>query len=103
MAASFTGSSSGFQLIRTGWVNLSDAPRSNLQRVAWQASDDGLQRSGSESARVTAFDLKRANRDLKKPLRSWSTEEEEQLCRYYSKEIHEAAFVLPTFARKALQ
>ena len=48
VAASFTGSSSGFQLIRTGWVNLSDAPRSNLQRVAWQASDDGLQRSGSE-------------------------------------------------------
>ncbi|KAF1946017.1 spermidine synthase [Clathrospora elynae] len=46
---------------------------------------------------------KDANRDLKKPLRSWPVEEEEQLCRYYSKEIHEAAFVLPTFARKALQ
>ncbi|KAH8722749.1 S-adenosyl-L-methionine-dependent methyltransferase [Phaeosphaeriaceae sp. PMI808] len=46
---------------------------------------------------------KDANRDLKKPLRTWSPEEEEQLCRYYSKEIHEAAFVLPTFARKALR
>jgi spermidine synthase len=46
---------------------------------------------------------KDANRDVKKPLRSWSVEEEEKLCRYYSKEIHEAAFVLPTFARKALR
>jgi spermidine synthase len=43
-----------------------------------------------------------ATRNVKKPVRSWSREEEEQLCRYYSKEIHEAAFVLPTFARKAL-
>jgi spermidine synthase len=46
---------------------------------------------------------KDANLNLKKPLRSWPVEEEEQLCRYYSKEIHEAAFVLPTFARKALR
>lgn len=46
---------------------------------------------------------KDANRDLTKPLRSWSAEEEEELCRYYSKAIHEAAFVLPTFARKALR
>lgn len=46
---------------------------------------------------------KDASRDVKKPLRSWSTEEEEKLCKYYSKEIHEAAFVLPTFARKALR
>jgi len=42
------------------------------------------------------------DRDVSKPLRSWSREEEEQLCRYYSKEIHAASFVLPTFARKAL-
>ncbi|KAF1986455.1 spermidine synthase [Aulographum hederae CBS 113979] len=41
--------------------------------------------------------------DVKKPLRSWPREEEEKLCKYYSKEIHEAAFVLPTFARKALE
>ncbi|KAJ9618722.1 putrescine aminopropyltransferase [Taxawa tesnikishii (nom. ined.)] len=46
---------------------------------------------------------KDANRDLKKPLRSWSAEEEEKLCKYYNKEIHEASFVLPTFARKALK
>ena len=45
---------------------------------------------------------KDAERNVKKPLRSWSTEEEDKLCKYYSKEIHEAAFVLPTFARKAL-
>ncbi|PVI04677.1 spermidine synthase [Periconia macrospinosa] len=43
------------------------------------------------------------NRDVKKPLRSWSFEEEEKLCKYYSKEIHEASFILPTFARKALR
>ncbi|KAF2757712.1 spermine synthase [Pseudovirgaria hyperparasitica] len=46
---------------------------------------------------------KDADRDVKKPLRTWTPEEEENLCKYYSKEIHEAAFVLPTFARKALR
>lgn len=46
---------------------------------------------------------KDASRDVKKPVRSWSEEEEEKLCKYYSKEIHEASFVLPTFARKALR
>jgi len=43
------------------------------------------------------------DRDLKKPLRSWSEAEEENLCRYYNKAIHEASYVLPTFARKALR
>jgi len=46
---------------------------------------------------------KDANRNLKEPLRSWSTEEEEKLCKYYNKEVHTASFVLPTFARKALR
>lgn len=46
---------------------------------------------------------KDANRDIKKPVRSFSREEEEKLCKYYNKEVHEAAFVLPTFARKALR
>ena len=46
---------------------------------------------------------KDSTRDVSKPLRSWSVEEEEKLCRYYSKAIHEASFVLPTFARKALR
>lgn len=46
---------------------------------------------------------KDATRDLKNPLRSWSKEEEETLCRYYNQDIHRAAFVLPTFARKALR
>lgn len=46
---------------------------------------------------------KDANRNVKKPVRSWSEEEEEKLCKYYSKEIHEASFVLPNFARKALR
>ena len=43
------------------------------------------------------------DREVKKPLRSWSEEEEEKLCRYYTKEIHSAAFVLPAFARKGLR
>lgn len=46
---------------------------------------------------------KDAERDVKVPLRSWSLEEEEKLCRYYNKEIHKASFVLPSFARKALR
>ena len=46
---------------------------------------------------------KDANRNVRKPLRSWTPEEEDKLCKYYTKEIHEAAFVLPNFARKALQ
>ncbi len=43
------------------------------------------------------------DRDVKTPLRHWSPEEEEKLCRYYNREIHRASFVLPTFARKALR
>lgn len=46
---------------------------------------------------------KDSTRDVTKPLRSWSVEEEEKLCRYYNKAIHEASFVLPTFARRALR
>lgn len=46
---------------------------------------------------------KDATRDVKKPLRSWTAAEEERNCRYYSKNIHEAAFVLPKFAEKALR
>lgn len=46
---------------------------------------------------------KDANRNVKKPLRTVSEEEEEKLYKYYSKDIHEASFVLPNFARKALR
>ncbi|KAF2151112.1 spermidine synthase, partial [Myriangium duriaei CBS 260.36] len=45
---------------------------------------------------------KDAKRDLTTPLRKWSQEEEEKLCKYYNSEVHKAAFVLPTFAKKAL-
>ncbi|KAJ5082411.1 spermidine synthase [Penicillium argentinense] len=45
---------------------------------------------------------KDANRNVKEPVRSWSREEEERLCRYYNQDIHRASFVLPNFARKAL-
>ena len=43
------------------------------------------------------------DRKLNVPLRSWSVEEEEKLCKYYNKDIHSAAFVLPSFARKMLR
>ncbi|KAK1978188.1 spermidine synthase [Colletotrichum cereale] len=46
---------------------------------------------------------KDASRNVKEPLRKWSAEEEDKLCRYYNSEIHKAAFVLPNFAKKALQ
>jgi hypothetical protein len=46
---------------------------------------------------------KDANRDVTKPIRSWTAAEEDKLCRYYNAEIHKASFVLPTFARKALR
>ncbi|CAA90820.1 spermidine synthase Srm1 [Schizosaccharomyces pombe] len=42
---------------------------------------------------------KDASIDLSKPLRKWSPEEENKLCKYYNSEIHAASFVLPTFAR----
>ncbi|RFU27520.1 hypothetical protein B7463_g8802, partial [Scytalidium lignicola] len=46
---------------------------------------------------------KDATRNLKSPLRSWTSEEESKLCKYYNADIHKASFVLPTFAREALQ
>lgn len=46
---------------------------------------------------------KDAKRDLSKPLRSFTPEEEEKQFRYYNKDIHSAAFVLPTFAKAALK
>lgn len=42
------------------------------------------------------------NSNLKVPLRSFTPEQEDKLCRYYNSEIHKAAFVLPQFAKKAL-
>lgn len=41
--------------------------------------------------------------DVSKPLRKWTQEEEDKLCRYYTSEVHSAAFVLPNFLRKALK
>ncbi|KAF8468879.1 Spermidine/spermine synthase [Kalaharituber pfeilii] len=46
---------------------------------------------------------KEPGRDVSKPLRTWSDGEEEAKLKYYNKRIHEAAFVLPTFATKALK
>ena len=46
---------------------------------------------------------KDSGRDMTKPLRKLSGKEEDELFRYYSSKIHEAAFVLPKFAEKALR
>lgn len=46
---------------------------------------------------------KDANATLETPLRSWSREEEASFCRYYNKEVHSAAFVLPQFMKKELE
>ncbi|KAF9981519.1 putrescine aminopropyltransferase [Modicella reniformis] len=46
---------------------------------------------------------KDANASIKKPVRQWSKEEEAKLCRYYNSEIHTACFVLPQFAKAALE
>ncbi len=43
------------------------------------------------------------NANVKVPLRQWTPEEEDRLCRYYSAEIHKASFILPGFAAKALR
>jgi spermidine synthase len=41
--------------------------------------------------------------NLKIPLRKWSEEEEEELCRYYNSQIHEASFILPQFTKNFLK
>ncbi|KAI9830873.1 MAG: putrescine aminopropyltransferase [Phylliscum demangeonii] len=46
---------------------------------------------------------KDGGRDITQPLRGWDPATEEKLCRYYNRAIHQAAFVLPTFARLALR
>lgn len=46
---------------------------------------------------------KDASRDVTKPLRTLDDAEEDKLFKYYSKKVHEAAFVLPKFAEKALR
>ncbi|KNE71509.1 spermidine synthase [Allomyces macrogynus ATCC 38327] len=46
---------------------------------------------------------KEANKDFATPLRTLSTEEENQTYRYYNKELHRAVFQVPTFVRKAVE
>lgn len=46
---------------------------------------------------------KDAKSNVTKPLRKLSEEEEDKQFRYYSSKVHEAAFVLPKFAEKALR
>jgi spermidine synthase len=46
---------------------------------------------------------KDANANVRVPLRKFSKEQEDAQLRYYNEDIHKAAFVLPNFARKALE
>ncbi|KAK3808797.1 MAG: spermidine synthase [Benniella sp.] len=41
--------------------------------------------------------------NIREPARRWSKEQEAKLCRYYNSEIHSACFVLPQFAKAALE
>lgn len=46
---------------------------------------------------------KKEGRDLKKPARTFDKSTEDKELKYYNAEVHEGAFNLPTFARKALE
>jgi spermidine synthase len=46
---------------------------------------------------------KDASRNVRKPARKFTPEEEDRLFKYYSSAIHEAAFVMPKFVEKALR
>ncbi|KAF9582325.1 putrescine aminopropyltransferase [Lunasporangiospora selenospora] len=41
--------------------------------------------------------------NVPEPLRKWTKEQEAKFCRYYNSEIHRASFVLPQFAKAALE
>ncbi|KAI9332720.1 Spermine/spermidine synthase-domain-containing protein [Zopfochytrium polystomum] len=43
-----------------------------------------------------------SGRNLKKPIRKFTREQEASLLQYYNADVHEAAFVLPQFTKKAL-
>lgn len=46
---------------------------------------------------------KEKNKDLSKPVRKWTKEEEKEKLRFYNADVHEAAFKVPTFVRNALE
>jgi len=43
------------------------------------------------------------NVDFKKPIKTWTEEEEAKLFKYYNSEVHKAAFVLPQFTKNILK
>ncbi|KAG0337796.1 putrescine aminopropyltransferase [Podila humilis] len=43
------------------------------------------------------------NANIREPLRQWPKEQEAKLCRYYNSDVHRASFVLPQFAKDALE
>ncbi|GAA4770023.1 hypothetical protein GCM10023219_15600 [Stakelama sediminis] len=42
----FAGDQGGFMLVRGGWSNVGDAPRSDMQRVYWRFDGDHVTRAG---------------------------------------------------------
>ncbi|KAF9571198.1 hypothetical protein EC968_000846 [Mortierella alpina] len=47
--------------------------------------------------------LQGPQRGHQEPVRHWPKEQEAKLCRYYNSDIRKACFVLPQFARAALE
>lgn len=45
---------------------------------------------------------KNATQNVKEPVRKYTTQEEEAKFRYYNQNIHASCFILPTWARKAI-
>ena len=68
--------------------------------VHWAWSSTPTYPSGSIGYMVATKD---PSRNIKIPVRSYSRREEDQLFRYYNKEVHSASFVLPTRARQELE
>ena len=44
-----------------------------------------------------------ANKDLSRPVYTFSEEDQGRLLKYYNPQVHQAAFVLPSFAKRALE
>ena len=73
------------------------------QQAQSQQQQQPAQNTSTPSAASTNPAAAAAPRDITKPLRWWDEQTEAKLCKYYNRRVHEASFVLPTFAREALR
>lgn len=76
----------------------SDAEDQQAQSQQQQQPSQSTSTLSAASTNVAAVP-----RDITKPLRWWDEQTEAKLCKYYNRRVHEASFVLPTFAREALR